>query len=90
MADALGRTVKRIEDPVSANVRGAGLLAWVALGELSSVQLQGRAPVAAVHVPDPARRRTYDELYRAFRALYRSSRRSRRRLAAVRDTEEAP
>jgi len=45
---------------------------------------------AAVHEPDRMRRRTYDELYRAFRSVYRSSRRSRRRLAAVRDSEEAP
>jgi xylulokinase len=89
MADVLGRTVQRVEDPVSANVRGAALLAWVALGELRPDQLHGRAPVAALHRPDPARRDTYDELYRAFRALYRSSRRTRRRLAAVRDSEAA-
>jgi xylulokinase len=88
MADALGRTIHRVEDPVSANVRGAGLLAWVALGELRPDQLQGRAAVAEVHAPDPAQRTTYDDLYKAFRAIYRSSRRARRRLAAVRETLE--
>ena len=84
MADALGRTIHRVEDPVSANVRGAGLLAWMALGELRADQLQARAAVAEVHAP--ANRAVYDELYKAFRAIYRSSRRTRRRLAAVRDT----
>jgi xylulokinase len=84
MADALGRTVHRIEDPVSANVRGAGLLAWMALGELRPEQLQGRATVVEVHAP--TNRAVYDDLYKAFRAIYRSSRRTRRRLAAVRDT----
>jgi xylulokinase len=89
MADALGRSVHRVEDPVSANVRGAALLAWVALGELRVAELHGRAPLAAVHAPDPGRRATYDELYKAFRTLYRTGRRARRRLAAVRDTKEA-
>jgi xylulokinase len=89
MADALGRTVRRVADPVGANVRGAGLLAWVALGELRPDQLQGLVPVASVHEPDAARRATYNELYRAFRALYRAGRRSRRRLAAVRQTPAA-
>lgn len=88
MADTLGRTIHRVEDPVSANVRGAGLLAWVALGELRAEQLHGRAAIAETHAPDPARRAVYDDLYKAFRAIYRSSRRTRRRLAAVRDNPE--
>ena len=88
MADVLGRTIHRVEDPVSANVRGAGLLAWVALGELRPDQLHGRAAVAEVHAP--ADRAVYDDLYKAFRAIYRSSRRTRRRLAAVRDTATPP
>jgi xylulokinase len=85
MADALGRTIHRVEDPVSANVRGAGLLAWVALGELRAEQLHGRAAIAEIHAPGSGH--VYDELYKAFRAIYRSSRRTRRRLAAVRDTD---
>jgi xylulokinase len=83
MADVLGRTIHRVEDPVSANVRGAGLLGWLALGELRAEELHGRAAIAEVHVP----LHDYDELYKAFRAIYRSSRRTRRRLAAVRDTD---
>jgi xylulokinase len=82
MADVLGRTIHRVDDPVSANVRGAGLLAWLALGELRAEELHGRAAVAEIHVPG----HNYDDHYKAFRAIYRSSRRTRRRLAAVRDT----
>jgi xylulokinase len=85
MADALGRTIHRVEDPVSANVRGAGLLAWVALGELHAEQLHGRAAISEIHAPGAGH--VYDDLYKAFRAIYRSSRRTRRRLAAVRDTD---
>ena len=34
-ADATGRTIRQIEDPVLANVRGAGLLTLLALGHLA-------------------------------------------------------
>jgi xylulokinase len=89
MADVLGRAVDRMADPVNAGVRGAGLLAWVALGELDVRDLQGRVPVAERHEPRPQLRPTYDRLYEAFRAQYRASRRVTRPLAAARDPEEA-
>jgi xylulokinase len=85
MADVLGRTVRRVAEPGSANLRGAALLALLGLGELRAEDLHGRAPIAAEHVPDPANRRTYDDLYAAFRGTYRAGRRSRRALAAVRE-----
>ena len=64
------------------------LLALAGLCRDRLPELHGRAPIAAEHAPDRGRTQTYDELYRAFRALYRASRRTRRRLAAVRDSEE--
>jgi xylulokinase len=85
MADVLGRTVERVADPASANLRGAALLAFLGLGDLSVADLHRRAPITAVHAPRPQTRRTYDELFAAFRDLYRASRRTRRRLAAVRE-----
>jgi xylulokinase len=88
MADVLGRTVRRMADPRSANLRGAALLALVGLGELRPDELEGRAPVAAEHAPDAATRATYDELFAAFRGTYTASRWTRRRLSAVRDRQE--
>ena len=88
MADVLGRTVNRVEDPGSANLRGAALLALFGIGDLCAGELHGRAPVAEVHVPSVANRGTYDELFAAFRATYRASRWTRRRLAAVRERED--
>jgi xylulokinase len=85
MADVLGRTVHRVADPGSANLRGAALLALLGLGELDVRDLQGRAPVAETHQPTAAHRDTYDELYAAFRGTYKASRRTRRKLAAVRE-----
>ncbi len=88
MADVLGRPIERAADPVNANVRGAGLLAWVALGELSVADLHGRPAVAARHQPRAEHRATYERLFAAFRALYKASRRTRGPLAAVRESQE--
>jgi xylulokinase len=88
MADVLDRTVHRMSDPQSANLRGAALLALLGLGEIGTGDLHGRAPVAEVHEPEASNRRAYDDLFAAFRQTYRAGRRSRRALAGVR--EEAP
>jgi xylulokinase len=88
MADVLGRTVDRMEEPVNAGVRGAGLLGWLALGELDARDLHGLATVAARHEPRKEHAATYDRLYGAFRAQYRASRRVTRLLASARDHEE--
>jgi xylulokinase len=88
MADVLGRRIRRMADPRSANLRGAALLALVGLGELRSDELDGRAPLAAEHVPDAQAHAAYEELFAAFRGTYRASRWTRRRLRAVRDRQE--
>ncbi len=53
-ADATGRTVRQIEDPVLANVRGAGLLTLLALGYLGIDDIPGTVTVKATYEPDPA------------------------------------
>ncbi len=88
MADVLGRTVQRLASPGSANLRGAGLLALLGVGELGVRDLHGRAPIAAEHAPRRETAPVYDALYASFKDVYRASRRAKRRLAAVRDMEE--
>jgi xylulokinase len=73
-ADALGRTVRQVEDPLLANVRGAGLIGAAALGLISFDEVPGCVPVAATFEPDPGRRRLYDALFDAFLRLYRATR----------------
>lgn len=91
MADVLGRTVERAADPVNAGVRGAGLLGWLALDELTVEDLHGRAAIVARHEPRGEHRATYERLFAAFRVLYKASRRARGPLAAVRrDHQETP
>jgi xylulokinase len=80
MADVLRREVRQVADPVDANVRGAALLAGLALGELRVEDIPGRVSVAASYRPQPETRATYDALFEAFRGLYKSTRRLYRRL----------
>jgi len=79
-ADVLGRTIEQVADPVNANARGAGLLAAVALSELTFDQVPDRVRVARSYEPDPAPMELYDELFREFVGLYRRNRRAYARL----------
>jgi xylulokinase len=67
-------------DPIMVNVRGAGLLGHVALGNLTWEAIPELVPVASTYEPNPAHRAVYDTLYDAFRALHRANRRTYRRL----------
>ncbi len=79
-ADVLGRTVHQANDPIQVNVRGAGLLAHVALGRLRWGGVPGLVPIAATYEPNPAHRAVYDTAYDAFRQLHKRNRRTYRRL----------
>jgi xylulokinase len=79
-ADVLGRTVEQVADPVNANARGAGLLAAIALGELTFGQVPGRVKVAASYRPEPGTRQLYDELFAEFVGFYRRNRKAHARL----------
>ena len=80
MADVLDREVRQIADPVDANVRGAALLASLALGDLRVDEIPTRVRVAAIFTPRPETRETYDALFEAFRGVYKSTRGLYRRL----------
>jgi xylulokinase len=79
-ADVLGRGIEQVADPVNANARGAGLLAAVALGELSFDQVPERVRVARSYQPDPAAGRLYDGLFAEFVGFYRRDRKAHARL----------
>jgi xylulokinase len=79
-ADVLGRTIEQVADPVNANARGAGLLAAVALGELTFDQVPDRVKVAGTYQPAPGTRELYDELFTEFIGFYRRNRKAHVRL----------
>jgi xylulokinase len=74
MADVLDREIRQMADPTDVNLRGAALLAGLALGELRVEDLAERVPVEATYTPRPETKATYDKLFEAFRGLYKSTR----------------
>lgn len=85
-ADVLDRTIEQVVDPVEANARGAGMLAAVALGELTFDQVSDRVRVARDYPADPKTKDLYDEHFREFVGLYRRNRKAHARLNRNRST----
>jgi xylulokinase len=83
-ADVLGRTIEQVADPVNANARGAGMLAAVALGDLTFDQVPDRVLVARTYAPDPKATERYDELFGEFVGFYQRNRKAYARLNRVR------
>ncbi len=71
-ADVMNRTIERVADPMHANLRGAAILAGLALGDLDPATASGLIPIAATFKPDPSRRALYDRLYAEFPRLYKA------------------
>ena len=79
-ADVLDRTIERVADPVDANLRGAALLAGLALGAVQPGEVRDLVKVDATFRPDHAHRATYDRLYAEFPKLYKAQKPMFRRL----------
>jgi len=79
-ADVLGRTVEPVADPVNACARGAGMLAAVALGELTFDEVPDRVTISASYRPDPQTAGLYAMLYDEFVGLYRRNHKAHARL----------
>lgn len=80
-ADALGREIQQVRDPVSCNALGAGFLALIGLGRLRVDELAARVPLAARFTPRPEHAARYQAAYQAHRELWKLSARLHPRLA---------
>ena len=80
MADILNRPIDQIAEPQLAGVRGAALLAGVALGEVTWDQIPDLVAVERRYEPDPAHRARYDRAYAALLAHHKGNRKLYRRL----------
>ncbi len=69
-ADAMGREVRQIVDPVLANVRGAGLLTLLALGHIQLADIPSMVQVKKVYTPDKDAGAVYAPLLKEFVNLY--------------------
>jgi xylulokinase len=79
-ADVLNRPIRQVKDPVEVNVRGAALLASVALGHLRYEDIASRVPISQTYTPDRDHRKLYDQLFAEFIAFYESNRKIYARL----------
>jgi len=79
-ADVTGRTIRQIADPVLANVRGAGLLALLALGRVRLSDVPSMVAVHAEYRPDPDTAELYGELADELVHLYKKTKGIHRRL----------
>lgn len=61
-ADALARRIERVADPMTAQSRGAALLAGVVLDVIDWADVPGLVPVDRTFIPEPAAERVYDRL----------------------------
>jgi xylulokinase len=84
----MDRSIERVTEPLHTNLRGAALMASLALGAVGRQEVRDLVPVDSVFTPDPANRAAYDRLYAEFPGLYKAQRKMFARLngAAARPT----
>jgi xylulokinase len=87
-ADVMDRSIERVTEPLHTNLRGAALMASLALGAVRREEVLDLVPVDSVFTPNPANRAAYDRLYAEFPGLYKAQRKMFARLngAAARPT----
>ncbi len=79
-ADVMDRTIERVAEPLHANLRGAALMASLAMGAVRKDEVRDLVPVDRVFIPDPGNRAAYDRLYAEFPGLYKAQRKMFARL----------
>jgi xylulokinase len=73
-ASILNRPIEQVADARHANLRGAALLAGMALGLVDADEVRSLVPLEATHYPDPATRSRYDRMFAEFPAFYSAQR----------------
>jgi xylulokinase len=79
-ADALGRNIRQTKDPVLANVRGAGLLTLLALGQIGVGDIPATVGIKATYEPDPSAAAVYADVLKEFVNLYKETKGIHKRL----------
>jgi xylulokinase len=83
-ADVLGRTIRQLDQPVLANVRGVGLLTHLALGHITLRDIPSMVAVKAVYSPESAASALYAPLLKEFVNLYEKTKGIHKRLHHLR------
>ncbi len=70
-ADVMGRTVERVADPMTAQLRGSALLAAIATGALTEHEAAALVQIDRTFTPDDGAAAAYAPLAAQFRSLYK-------------------
>ncbi|HYB98741.1 MAG TPA: FGGY-family carbohydrate kinase [Candidatus Limnocylindrales bacterium] len=73
-ADVLRRPVRRMKDPIQANVRGAAFIGAVGLGLIRFDEVPARVRCVQEYEPDAGNGALYDERFAQFVRIYRANR----------------
>ena len=73
LADVLERPIRQMADPINAGLRGAAVLAAVALGRTSFDAAADAISVERTFEPTLANKAVYDELFREFVRIYEAN-----------------
>jgi xylulokinase len=71
-ADVMDRTIERVAQPLHTGLRGAAILAGLALGVVKPGDVRDLVAVDQVFEPDPTTRAEYERLYAEYPKLYRA------------------
>jgi xylulokinase len=80
-ADVLDRRIERVADPLNTNLRGATLLASLALGAVRRDEIRDLVAIERTFTPDPAVRELHDRQFAELPRLYKTQRGMRKRLS---------
>ncbi len=75
VADVFDRRIERVDDPLYCGLRGAALIAGVALGDVARGEVRDLAPVNGVYEPGASVRALYDDAFAKLPDLYRAQKR---------------
>ncbi len=79
-ADVLNRPMRRVKDPIQANVRGAAFIAGMGLGMVSLKEISRSMEYPQTYWPHKETQPVYDRIFKEFTAIYRQNRMIFRRL----------
>ncbi len=79
-ADVLNRPIRQVADPSSVNLRGAALLASLALERIDLEGVAAAVPIKATYRPNAAHRDVFDRGFEAFIDAHKATRGISRRL----------
>ncbi len=79
-ADVFNRTIRRVENPIYSNARGAAYVASVGLGYIEFSDIPRLTKFSKIFTPNPENKGLYDNLFKEFVHIYEKNKNIYRRL----------